>query len=79
VHIKNESFKNLHISSLYKLQLYKNYLLIRNIRICVYIVLILKLNVNSFSYIYIRNVFNLRRNENVAFDEIEYSYYRLLR
>ena len=51
----------------------------RNTRICVYIILILKLNVNSFSYIYIRSAFNLRCNEDVAFNKIKYSCYRLLR
>ncbi len=79
VHIKNESFKNLRISSLYKLRLYKDCFLIRNTRICIYIILIFKLNVNSFSYIYIRSAFNLRRNENVAFDKIEYFYCCLLK
>ncbi len=61
------------------MRLYKNRFLMRNIRICVYIVLILKLNINSFSYIYIRNVFNSRCSENVAFDKIKYFYYCLLR
>ncbi len=51
----------------------------RSTRICVYIILIFKLNVNSFSYTYIRSAFNLRRNEDVAFDKIECSCYRLLR
>ena len=51
----------------------------RNIYICVYIVLISKLNVNFFLYTYIRNVFNLRYSEDVAFDKIKRSCYRLLR
>ena len=48
MHIKNKSFKNLRISSLYKLQLYKNRFLMCSTCICVYIVLIFKLNINFF-------------------------------
>jgi hypothetical protein len=79
VHIKKKSFKNLRINSLYKLQLCKDCFLIRSICICVYIILIFKLNVNFFSYTYIRNAFNLKRNKNVAFDRIKCSYYCLLK
>jgi hypothetical protein len=79
IHIKNKSFKNLCISSLYKLRLCKNRFLIRSTRICVYIILILKLNVNSFSYIYIHSALNLKRSEDVAFDKIKYFCCRLLR
>jgi len=79
VHIKNESFKNLRINSLCKLRLYKDRFLIRNIRIYVYIILIFKFNVNFFSYVYIRNAFNLRCSKDVAFNKIKCSYYRLLR
>jgi hypothetical protein len=79
VHIKNKSFKNLRISSLYKLRLCKDRFLMHSTYICVYIVLIFKLNVNFFLYTYIRNAFNLRRSEDVAFDKIKYFYCRLLR
>jgi len=79
VHVKNKSFKNLRISFLYKLRLYKDRFLIRNIYICVYIILILKLNVNFFSYTHICNTFNSRHSENVAFDKIKYFCYHLLR
>jgi len=79
VHIKNKSFKNLRISSLCKLRLYKDRFLIRNIYICVYIILILKFNVNSFLYTYIRNAFSSRHSEDVAFDKIKYFYYYLLK
>jgi len=48
VYIKNKSFKNLRISFLCKLRLYKDCFLIHSTRICVYIILILKFNVNSF-------------------------------
>ena len=51
----------------------------RNTRICVYIILILKLNVNSFLYTYIRNAFSLKRNEDVAFNKIKYFCYCLLK
>ncbi len=51
----------------------------RSTCICVYIVLILKLDVNFFPYIYIRSAFNSRRSKDVAFDKIEYFYCRLLR
>ncbi len=61
------------------MRLYKDHFLMRNIYICVYIVLISKLNVNFFLYTYIRNVFNLRYSEDVAFDKIKRSCYRLLR
>ncbi len=79
VHIKNKSFKNLRINSLCKLWLCKDRFLMRNTCIYVYIILIFKLNVNSFLYIYIRNIFNSRRSEDVAFDKIKCSYCRLLR
>jgi len=51
----------------------------RNTRIYVYIILIFKLNANSFLYIYIRSAFSLKRSEDVVFDKIERSYYRLLK
>ena len=79
VYIKNKSFKNLRISFFCKLRLCKDCFLMRSICICVYIVSIFKLNVNSFSYFYIRNAFNSRRSENVAFDKIECFYCCLLR
>ena len=79
MHTKNESFKNLRISFLYKLQLCKDCFLMRNTRIYVYIILIFKLNANSFLYIYIRSAFSLKRSEDVVFDKIERSYYRLLK
>ncbi len=79
VHIKNENFKNLRISSLCKLRSYKDYSLIRNICICVYIVLILKLNINFFLCIYIRNTFSSRRSEEIAFNKIKCFYYYFLK
>jgi len=51
----------------------------RSIRIYIYIILIFKFNVNFFSYIYIRNAFNLKRSKDVAFNKIKYSYYCLLK
>jgi len=79
VHIKNKSFKNLRISSFCKLRLYKDRFLMRNIYICVYIVLIFKLNVNFFLYTHIRNTFSSKHSEDVTFDKIERSCYHLLR
>ncbi len=51
----------------------------RNTYIYVYIILIFKLNVNSFLYTYIRSVFNSRCNKNVAFDKIKCFYCCFLR
>jgi len=79
VHIKNKNFRNLRISSFYKLRLCKHCFLIHSTRIYVYTILIFKLNVNSFLYIYIRNAFNSKRSEDVAFNKIKYSYYYLLK
>jgi hypothetical protein len=79
VHIKNESFKNLHISSLYKLRSCKDRFLMRNTCICVYIILIFKLNVNFFLYTYTRNTFSSKRSENIAFNKIKCSCYCLLK
>ena len=39
----------------------------------------LKLNVNSFLYTYIRSAFSSRRSEDVAFNKIKSSYCRLLK
>ncbi len=72
VYIKNKSFKNLRISFLCKLRLYKDRFLIHSTRICVYIILILKFNVNSFLYTYIQKTFSSKRNKNIAFNKIKY-------
>jgi len=53
VHFKNKSFKNLHISLLYKLQLCKDRFLMRSIPICIYIILYLNLMLTLFrTFIY---------------------------
>ena len=51
----------------------------RSIRIYVYIILVFKLNINSFLYTYICRAFNSRRSEDVVFDKIKYSCCHLLK